>query len=183
MREFLERDLGRRTAPFCGGGSHLRSTCPNPYQRCHGCLDHCRVLPRSGADVLFMMDSVTRFCHRPAGSRAGHWGATCHPGLYTLGIRHSAPALGAQRARIQGHHHCFYTVLVEGDDMNEPVADTVRGLLDGHIVLRDPRAQHYPAIDVLASVSRLMTEVVGPEHLQPAGKFRSLWPSIRMQRT
>ena len=68
----------------------------------------------------------------------------------------------------------FYTVLVEGDDMSEPVADAVRSLLDGHIVLSRELAwkNHYPCIDVLSSISRLMPELVSPAYLQKVGKIR-----------
>ena len=70
----------------------------------------------------------------------------------------------------------IYAVLVEGDDMNEPVADTVRGVLDGHILLSRKIAvkNHYPAIDVLGSVSRLFTEITDPQHQQAAGSMRNL---------
>jgi len=75
----------------------------------------------------------------------------------------------------------LYTVLVEGDDMNEPIADAVRGILDGHIVLSRELAyqNHYPAIDVLASVSRLMIELVKEGHNRAAGEIRNLLATYR----
>jgi flagellum-specific ATP synthase len=75
----------------------------------------------------------------------------------------------------------FYTVLVDGDDMNEPIADTVRGIVDGHIVLDRALAHrgHFPAIDVLSSVSRLMHELVPPDHQQYAKTYRQLLATYR----
>jgi flagellar biosynthesis/type III secretory pathway ATPase len=86
----------------------------------------------------------------------------------------------AGRAAV-GSITAYYTVLVEGDDMNEPVSDAVRGLLDGHIVLsRKLAAQgHYPAIDVLASISRLMPDIATPQHVEAARAVRGLLATYR----
>jgi flagellum-specific ATP synthase len=83
----------------------------------------------------------------------------------------------AARGSITG----LYTVLVDGDDMNEPVADSVRSILDGHVVLSRDLAHrnHYPAIDVLASVSRLMPDVTSPEHRKTAGVLRDILATYR----
>ncbi|MGE5707669.1 MAG: EscN/YscN/HrcN family type III secretion system ATPase, partial [Bacteroidota bacterium] len=76
------------------------------------------------------------------------------------------------------------TVLVEGDDFNEPISDTVRGILDGHIILSRGLAalNHYPAIDVLESVSRLMVEITDPEHQQAAAQLREVLATYRSAR-
>ena len=82
-------------------------------------------------------------------------------------------------------HHRLYTVLVEGDDMNEPVADAVRSILDGHIVLSRDLAHrhHYPAIDVLQSVSRLTRSCSRPSTRRPAGACARCWPPTGGPRT
>lgn len=134
-----------------------------------------------GLNVLLMVDSLTRFARagREIGLAAGERPAagSFPPSVFARLPRLLERAGSAANGSITG----IYTVLVEGDDMTEPIADEVRSILDGHIVLSRELAEknHYPAIDVPASTSRVMNQVTGSEHQQLAGRARRLLAQYR----
>ncbi len=134
-----------------------------------------------GNNVLLVMDSVTRFAmaQREIGLASGE--PPSQKG-YTPSVFQLLPKVFERAGNFaKGSITGFYTVLVEGDDMNEPIADASRALLDGHIVLSRELAagNHYPAIDVLESVSRLADSVSPPQHLEVAGRLRDVLAAYR----
>jgi flagellum-specific ATP synthase len=178
VREFLERDLGPEG--LARSVVVVATSDSAPIQRVKAAFVAATVAEffrDQGRDVLFMMDSLTRFAQaqREIGLAAGEPPTSkgyC-PSVFAL-LPKLIERLGRSR---KGSITGIITVLVENDDMNDPVGDSARSLLDGHIVLSRKLADraHYPAIDVLQSVSRLMNTVVSPEHKRAAQKIREIY--------
>lgn len=182
VRDFLERDLGEeglaRSVVVVATSDQPALVRIKAAQVATTIAEHFRDL---GKDVLMMMDSVTRvaMAQREVGLAIGEPPTTrgYTPSTFALLPRLLERAGMGARGSITG----LYTVLVEGDDMDDPIADSVRSILDGHIVLsRRLQSQgHYPAIDPLDSVSRVMTEVATPEHLDCANRLKDLMATHR----
>lgn len=177
VRDFIEKDLGedgmKKTIVVC-------ATSDKPaLVRIKGAFTATAIAEYfrdQGKKVILMMDSVTRFAmaQREVGLAIGEPPATKG---YTPSVFAMLPRLMERSGTSdKGSITAFYTVLVDGDDFNEPIADAARGILDGHIVLsRDLAAKnHYPAIDIMASVSRLMSEIADDDHKRAASTARDL---------
>jgi len=177
VKEFLDRDLGQeglRRSIVVIATSDRPSM--ERLKAAYVATAIAEFFRDQGKKVLFLMDSVTRFARalREIGLAAGE--PPTRRG-FPPSVFATLPRLMERSGRNEhGSITALYTVLVEGDDMTEPVADETRSILDGHIILSRKlgAANHYPAIDILASVSRLMTAIVPPDHLKSAGKIRSL---------
>jgi len=178
VREFIERDLGEKGLQR--SVVIVATSDTSPLIRMRGAFLAATVgefFRNQGKDVLLMMDSITRFAmaSREVGLASGEppTNKAYPPSTFALLPRILERAgTNGDKGSITG----IFTVLVEGDDMNEPIADAVRSVADGHIVLdrRLASGGHYPAVDVLTSVSRLMSEVVDKAQLNKAYEFRRI---------
>lgn len=178
VRDFIDKELGpeglRRSVVIAATSDQPPMVRIRGAFLAHAVAEYFR---DEGMSVNLLMDSVTRFAlaQREVGLAAGEPSATrgFPPSVFSI-----LPRLLERSGTRQegGSITGFYSILVEADDMNEPIADAVRGILDGHIVLDRELAHknHYPAIDVLGSISRCMKDVVDPEHLDAANRFREL---------
>ncbi len=177
VREFIERDLGkegmRRSVVVVATSDKPALERNKAAKTATAIAEYFR---DQGKDVLLMMDSLTRFsmAQREIGLASGEPPVSrgYPPSVYSQMPKLLERAGRASRGSITG----LYTVLVDGDDFNEPITDTARSILDGHIVLdrKLGHKNHYPAIDILQSISRCMSQIVSKEHKKLAGKLKNV---------
>ncbi len=182
VRQFLEHSLGPEG--LARSVVVVATSDSAPIQRVKGAslaVSIAEYFRDQGKDVLFMMDSVTRLAHaqREIGLAAGEPPTTkgyC-PSVFSLLPRLTERLGSASRGSITG----IITVLVEADDLNDPIADCVRSLLDGHIILSRRLAElgHYPAVDILQSISRLMDACTSKEHYLAAQKLKAIYATYQ----
>jgi len=185
VKDFLDHDLGpeglKRSVVVCATSNEPSLVRLKAAYLGTAIAEYFR---NQGKKVMLMMDSVTRFARaqREVGLACGEPPARAG---YTPSVFAELPKLLERAGNSdKGSITAFYTVLVAGDDMNEPVADEVRSILDGHIILsRDLAAQgHYPAINVLESVSRVMSTVTDKEHRRVANQMRDVLATYEKQK-
>ena len=182
VREFIERDLGeegmRRSVVVVATSDRPALIRNKAAKTATAIAEYFR---DQGKDVLLMMDSLTRFsmAQREIGLASGEPPVSrgYPPSVYAEMRKLLERAGNSSRGSITG----LYTVLVDADDFNEPITDTARGILDGHIVLSRAMAQknHYPAIDILASISRVMSSITENDHKQVAGQLKNVLATYR----
>jgi ATP synthase in type III secretion protein N len=177
VREFIENDLGteglERSVIVVSTSDQAAQTRINAAYVGTAIAEYFR---EQGKTVILMMDSVTRYARalREIGLAAGEPPARAG---YTPSVFATLPRLLERSGNsAKGSITAFYTILVAGDDLNEPVADEVRSILDGHIVLSSDLARqyHFPAIDLLSSISRVLTQIIPQEHVLLIGKLREV---------